>query len=42
MADQREAEPLRAIAHEGYNKGGQVPRCEGKEHEVRWFEVYCP
>jgi hypothetical protein len=36
------AESLRAIAHEGYKQGGQVPRCEGEEHEVRWFDVYCP
>lgn len=36
------AEALRAIAHEGYKQGGQVPRCEGEGHEVRWFDVYCP
>jgi hypothetical protein len=36
------AEALRAIAHEGYKKGGQVPRCEGENHEVRWFDVFCP
>jgi hypothetical protein len=36
------AEALRAIAHEGYKHGGQVPRCEGEGHEVRWFDVYCP
>jgi hypothetical protein len=36
------AEALRAIAHEGYKQGGQVPRCEGENHEVRWFDVYCP
>jgi hypothetical protein len=36
------AEALRAIAHEGYKQGGQVPRCQGEEHEVRWFDVYCP
>ncbi len=36
------AESLRAIAHEGYKQGGQVPRCEGEDHEVRWFDVYCP
>ena len=36
------AEVLRAIAHEGYKQGGQVPRCEGEDHEVRWFDVYCP
>jgi hypothetical protein len=36
------AEALRAIAHEGYKRGGQVPRCQGNDHEVRWFDVYCP
>jgi hypothetical protein len=36
------AQALRAIAHEGYKRGGQVPRCEGEHHEVRWFDVYCP
>jgi len=36
------AEALRAIAHEGYKRGGQVPRCEGEGHDVRWFDVYCP
>ena len=36
------AEALRAIAHEGYKHGGQVPRCQGDDHEVRWFDVYCP
>jgi hypothetical protein len=36
------AEALRAIAHEGYKQGGQVPRCDGENHEVRWFDVYCP
>jgi hypothetical protein len=36
------AEALRAIAHEGYKQGGQVPRCDGEDHDVRWFDVYCP
>jgi len=36
------AEGLRAIAHEGYKQGGQVPRCDGEAHQVRWFDVYCP
>jgi hypothetical protein len=36
------SETLRAVAHEGYKKGGQVPRCDGDEHEVRWFNVYGP
>jgi hypothetical protein len=36
------AEAIRAVAHEGYKVGGQVPRCEGDEHDIRWFDVYCP
>lgn len=36
------AEALRAVAHEGYKRGGQVPRCTGDSHEVQWFDVYCP
>ena len=36
------AEALRAVAHEGYKQGGQVPRCEGDSHAVRWFNVFCP
>jgi hypothetical protein len=36
------AEALRAVAHEGYKKGGQVPRCDGEDHAIRWFDVYCP
>jgi hypothetical protein len=36
------AEALRAIAHEGYKKGGQVARCEGDDHKLRWFDVFCP
>ena len=33
---------LRAIANEGYKRGGVVPRCEGDAHEIRWFHVYGP
>jgi hypothetical protein len=36
------SQSLRAIAHAGYKKGGRVARCEGDQHEVRWFEVFCP
>jgi len=35
-------ELLRAVLHEGYKAGGQVPRCEGDDHDVRWFDVYSP
>jgi hypothetical protein len=36
------AQAMRAIAHAGYKKGGRVARCEGDEHDVRWFDVFCP
>src|SRR5262249_55102644 len=36
------SEALRAVAHEGYKKGGQVPRCDGEDHQVRFFDVFCP
>jgi Protein of unknown function (DUF3631) len=36
------AQAMRAIAHAGYKKGGKVARCEGDEHDVRWFDVFCP
>jgi hypothetical protein len=36
------AEAVRSILNEGYKGGGQVPRCVGEEHEVRFFGVFCP
>jgi hypothetical protein len=33
---------LKAVLHEGYKKGGQVPRCEGDDNDIRWFDVYGP
>jgi hypothetical protein len=36
------AEGLRAIAHEGYKRGGSVARIEGEDHHVRRFNVFCP
>ena len=36
------AEALRPIANEGYKRGAKVPRCVGENHEIHWFDVYCP
>jgi hypothetical protein len=36
------AAELRAIFHQGYKRGGLVPRCVRDEHEVRFFDAYCP
>src|SRR5262249_46772346 len=36
------AEMLRAIAQAGYKKGAKVPRCDGDDHNLRYFDVYCP
>ena len=36
------AEYLRSIVHAGYKKGGKVPRVIGQEHELQYFDVFCP
>lgn len=36
------AQAIRAICQVGYQKGSQVPRCDGEEHEIRWYEAYPP
>jgi Domain of unknown function (DUF3854)/Protein of unknown function (DUF3631) len=36
------AEYLRSIVHAGYKKGGKVPRVVGQEHELQYFDVFCP
>lgn len=36
------AEGLRAIAHEGYKRGGSVARIEGEDRHIQRFDVYCP
>jgi len=36
------AEGLRAIAHEGYKRGGSVARVEGEDRHIQRFNVYCP
>lgn len=35
-------EELRGILNAGHKRGGQVFRCEGDNHEVRGFNVFCP
>ena len=34
------AEAMREILNAGHRRGQGVPRCVGKEHEVRWFNVF--
>jgi hypothetical protein len=36
------AQAVRAIAHTGYKAGATVPRCSGDDHEVEFFDVFCP
>jgi hypothetical protein len=36
------ADYMRAIVHAGYKKGGKVPRVIGQEHELQYFDVFCP
>ena len=36
------AQALRTILNEGYKKGARVPRCIGEQHEIEFFDVYCP
>ena len=30
------------MCHAGYTRDGSVPRCEGEDHAIRWFNVYGP
>jgi hypothetical protein len=36
------ANALKVVAHEGYKKGAQVPRCLAETGQIQWFPVYCP
>jgi len=38
----RENEELRGILNAGYQRGGKVPRCEGDNHEVKFYPVFAP
>ena len=40
--DHEERREILAILNRGYTVGGRVPRCEGDEHMVRSWEIYCP
>jgi Protein of unknown function (DUF3631) len=36
------AEAIRGILNAGYRKGGTFHKCDGREHSLREFNVYCP
>jgi hypothetical protein len=36
------AEAIRGILNEGFRKGGKFYKCDGKAHELREFNAYCP
>jgi hypothetical protein len=36
------ADYLRSVVQAGYKKGGKVPRVIGPDHELQYFDVYCP
>lgn len=36
------ANALKVVAHEGYKRGAQVPRCLAETGQIQWFPVYCP
>ena len=38
----RDNEELRGILNAGYQRGGKVPRCEGDNHDVKFFPVFTP
>jgi hypothetical protein len=35
-------EALRGILNEGFRKGGNFRKCDGKNHDLRVFQVFCP
>ena len=35
-------EALRGILNEGFRRGGNFRKCDGKNHELRVFQVFCP
>jgi hypothetical protein len=36
------AESLRGILNEGFRRGGNIRKCDGKNHDVRTFQVFGP
>lgn len=36
------AEAISALLNAGYERGADVPRCNGKDHELKFFSVYSP
>jgi Protein of unknown function (DUF3631) len=35
-------EALRGILNEGFRRGGNFRKCDGKNHDLKVFEVFCP
>jgi hypothetical protein len=35
-------EALRGILNEGFRRGGNFRKCDGKNHDLRVFDVFCP
>ena len=40
--DKEYAEAIRGILNEGFRKGGKFYKCDGKSHDLREFNAYCP
>jgi hypothetical protein len=40
--DKEYAEAIRGILNEGFRKGGKFYKCDGKSHQLREFNAYCP
>lgn len=40
--DHEERREILAILNRGYTAGGSVPRCEGDDHAVKSWKIYCP
>lgn len=41
-ADKEVVEAIRGILNEGFRKGGKFYKVDGKQHELREFNAYCP
>jgi len=40
--DKEYAEAIRGILNIGFKKGGRFAKCDGKNHDLREFNAYCP
>ena len=36
------SEALRGVLNDGFRRGGRFLKCDGKSHELREFQVFCP